>query len=374
MPAGGTTPDRVRLDSLTGLRFYAALVVVVHHVTREMAPIPVVTEGFLLGGVGVGFFFVLSGFVLAWSRRPAEPDRTFYRHRFARVYPLVAVTWVIGLAILGAQQNLPELSVIIASILLLQAWVPSLPFLNGVNGPSWSLSTEAFFYATLPALHRAMADRTPRMLLITCGAVVGAAAVVALALRGLVGGDAVALFLYMDPVYRLWEFVLGIALALLVKSGKVPRINLTAAAVAVVLAFFAMGTINYAITHDLGPFARLPFNSLPTDLASLLISPLCGLLIVAAAQIDQSGSTSHLASRPMVLLGTWSFALYMTHMLLIMAISPAVPEGLPVAASVAIAVATIAVAVGISWAAYRFIEHPLERLIRRGTVSRDAQA
>lgn len=371
VPAGGNPSDRTRLDSLTGLRFYAALVVVIHHVTRDMAPIPMVTDAFLLGGVGVGFFFVLSGFVLAWSRRPSEPDRTFYRHRFARVYPLVAVTWVGGLVILATQRNLPELSVTIASILLLQAWVPSLPFLNGVNGPSWSLSTEAFFYATLPALHRAVSNRTTRALLIICGSVVGAAAVVALLLRGFIGGDAVALFLYMNPVYRLWEFMLGIALALLVKRGRVPNINLAVAGTTVLIAFFGMAAINYAITHDFGPFARLPFDSLPTDLASLIISPLCGALIVAAAQRDQAGNASHLASRPMVLLGTWSFALYLTHMLLVMVVSPAIPAGLPIAASVAIAVATIVTAIAISWAAYSFIEHPLERAIRRGPKMRD---
>ncbi len=191
-----------------------------------MAPIPVVTEGFLLGGVGVGFFFVLSGFVLAWSRRPSERDQTFYLHRFARVYPLVAVTWVVGLVILTIQHNLPEMSVIIASILLLQAWVPSLPFLNGVNGPSWSLSTEAFFYATLPAMYRATTMRDSRALLVICVTALGIAAVVAVTLRGFIGGDSVALFLYMNPAYRLWEFVLGVVLALLVKRGKVPSINL----------------------------------------------------------------------------------------------------------------------------------------------------
>lgn len=339
--------------------------------TLYLLPIPVLGELFRLGGVGVGFFFVLSGFVLAWSRKPSESDLTFYRHRFARVYPLVAVTWVAGLVILAFQQNMPAASVIIASILLLQAWVPALPFLEGVNGPSWSLSSEAFFYILLPVLYRLMIKMRARRIWIICIVSLAVAASVALALRLLVGGDAVALFLYMNPAYRIWEFVLGVALALLVRRGRMPRINLAVAGLAVLAAFFGLAILNLLIAGGVGPFARLPFDSLPPDLASLVMSPLCGALIVAAAQSDVTSRRGHLSSRPMVLLGTWSFALYMTHMLLIMAIAPLYPKDLPISGSIVLAVLTVTIAVALSWVAYRFVEHPLERLIRRGRQVRD---
>lgn len=39
------------------------------------------------GRSGVTFFFVLSGFLLAWSARPGDRARSFYRRRFARIYP-----------------------------------------------------------------------------------------------------------------------------------------------------------------------------------------------------------------------------------------------------------------------------------------------
>ena len=82
--------DRDRLPSLTGLRFWAALLVVTYHLSRQYHRLPLVSSLVWYGRDGVTFFFVLSGFVLAWSYAGAAlvPDRVFYRRRFARVWPL----------------------------------------------------------------------------------------------------------------------------------------------------------------------------------------------------------------------------------------------------------------------------------------------
>ena len=248
--------------------------------------------------------------------------------------------------------------------MLLQAWVPALPFLNGINGPSWSLSCEAFFYALMPAVHRSLTRRSSRSLALICLVALAIAALVAAFLRILVGGDLVALCLHMNPIYRLCEFIVGIALALLLRRGRLPRVQMPLAASAVLAAFGCLSVLNIAITRDVGVFANLPFNSLPTDIASVLISPLCGLLIVAAAQADLDERPSHLRSRVMTQLGTWSFSLYMTHMLVIMAVRPLLPANLPTVASVSLALALISGSVAVSWVAYRVVEHPLERLLR----------
>lgn len=73
-----------RLDSLTGLRWWAAFGVFLHHMTN-LAPLPV-HAALALGNYGVMFFFVLSGFVLTWSAQ-AVSTSTFYWRRFARIYP-----------------------------------------------------------------------------------------------------------------------------------------------------------------------------------------------------------------------------------------------------------------------------------------------
>ena len=77
----------MRLDSLTGLRWLAALLVFGNHalVVAEGTALDAARPLMRAGVVGVSFFFVLSGFVLAWSNSTAVPATTFYRRRFARI-------------------------------------------------------------------------------------------------------------------------------------------------------------------------------------------------------------------------------------------------------------------------------------------------
>ena len=66
-----------RLDSLTGLRFFAAWLVVVHHFSN-FATMPYIWRYTGFGATGVTFFFVLSGFVLTWSFVPSDTAGRFY--------------------------------------------------------------------------------------------------------------------------------------------------------------------------------------------------------------------------------------------------------------------------------------------------------
>jgi peptidoglycan/LPS O-acetylase OafA/YrhL len=143
--------ESIRLNSLTGLRFLAALVVVLQHATRHFAQVPVLSELFDQGAVGVTFFFILSGFVLTWSHKPVRSKWNFYRNRFARVYPLHLLTLLLSIPLVLAAQEFSWTS-LVATVLLLQAWSPDRMVQFAMNGPSWSLSCEAFFYAVFPFL------------------------------------------------------------------------------------------------------------------------------------------------------------------------------------------------------------------------------
>ena len=134
--------SNARLDRLTSLRFFAALLVVGNHSTRELAQVPGVSQLLTMGTSGVTFFFALSGFVLTWSHRENDSARSFYRRRFARIYPMHAATWVLAFPVLILAQQ--EISALQAgsNLLLLQAWVPDSTVYFGMNAPSWSLSNE----------------------------------------------------------------------------------------------------------------------------------------------------------------------------------------------------------------------------------------
>jgi acyltransferase-like protein len=86
--------ERKRLDALTGLRFFAAIEVVVFHERALFAHFPAFLRNAISNGdVAVSLFFILSGFVLAYNYiRPQEKslrveNREFWLARFARIYP-----------------------------------------------------------------------------------------------------------------------------------------------------------------------------------------------------------------------------------------------------------------------------------------------
>lgn len=362
-----------RLDSLTGLRFLAAILVVVHHCTQRYVRFPVVSALFYKGGgIGVTFFFLLSGFVLAWSWRPDTPVRVFYWRRFARIYPLHVVTWVIAGVILCSFGAVPGLLPALSSLLLLHAWHPDHHYHFAMDGPSWSLSCEAFFYAVFPfAVRRIGRHRRTlwRSLLI---------ALIIVDLPLIITAHALFRhtdFLYTNPLFRLPEFLVGIGLGLAVRDGWRPALRLAPAAWLAGGVYCAIVATDLAIEY-IGFFGRLPMGQLPPEFASLVMAPPLVLLIAAAARTDVEGLPSKLASRPMVRLGQWSFALYLSHLFLVEPFQKIVPADRPWPVSVALLILTVAGAVTLSGVLYTFVERPLESrlrpLITRGTARKPA--
>ena len=91
------------INSLTGLRFIAAFLVILHHFGKP--PLPqfeqsvrnVLDHGF----VAVTLFFILSGFILTYSYMsqegsPKTSKRTFWVARFARIYPVYLLGFLIA--------------------------------------------------------------------------------------------------------------------------------------------------------------------------------------------------------------------------------------------------------------------------------------
>lgn len=150
-------PAAEHLPALTGLRFFLALWVVLHHLTSPGMMLhqwsttwPELAQRLAHAGyLAVGSFFVLSGFVLA-RRYPAKgwTAHALYRYgvsRFARIYPVYALSLVLILPLMILDFR-PRW--IANYILVLQGWWDK----PGVfwNTPAWSLSCEIFFYAAFP--------------------------------------------------------------------------------------------------------------------------------------------------------------------------------------------------------------------------------
>lgn len=148
------------LDSLTGLRFVLALWVILHHLTgggmmldswAQTLPAPV--RALLHGGyLAVGTFFALSGFLLAFRYSSTPWTLGSLRHyaanRFARIYPVYALSLLILAPIIVFETVPGKMGVIANYVLLLQGWTQFMPV--QWNTPAWSLSCEIFFYLVFP--------------------------------------------------------------------------------------------------------------------------------------------------------------------------------------------------------------------------------
>lgn len=363
-------PSRVRLDSLTSLRFFAAAVVVVHHATTSLRPFPGAARLTAVGFLGVDFFFVLSGFVLAWTWQSSLATRHFYGRRLARVYPLHVLTAGVALLLGPPVANSAGTPQVIANLALVQAWPPVRSWFYSVNPVSWSLSVEAFFYLSFPVLI-VVVQRLARPLRAIAW-VCGALALVVVVVHLLPFSHRVQYgLLYTDPLFRGLEFAAGLLLARhvrLVPAGA-RSIGLRTAGLLVVGSYVVASVANGMLLPTAGPGPRdvtaVRSVGLPKEYATLIALPALIALVLAAARSDLSGRPSLLRRPGLVRLGEWSFALYLSHLLLLRALVDAVGplRGAPV--RLAFEAVFVVLAVGLAAVLHLAVERPAERRLRR---------
>ncbi|MFE9747533.1 acyltransferase family protein [Saccharothrix saharensis] len=342
-----------RLPSLTGLRFLAAFVVFGFHLHAGGLFAGTGAEGVLAvllgqGATGVGFFFLLSGFVLTWSAREGLPATVGMRRRAARVLPNHVVVWVVvfaGLAWLGGVSVLSG----VLGLFLLQAWVPVQAVYFGVNTPAWSLSCEAAFYTAFAWL-LALVDRVPpkRLWAVAIGLMAAVVAVPALALPLPDGLE--YWFVYVFPVTRALEFVLGMVLARIVRAGRWLRLAPWQAGTFAVAGYVASG-------HLPGTFGFVAGTVVPL-----------ALLIPAVATADLTGSWSPWRHRAAVFLGEVSFAFYLVHQVVLRAVEAFGPQDATLAAAIGLSAAALGVSLVLAWLLHRLVERPAQRRLLRPTA------
>jgi peptidoglycan/LPS O-acetylase OafA/YrhL len=354
--AGQRTPF-VRLDSLTALRYFAAALIVVLHWRAEFqAPlIRPLTHGFT---ITMEFFFILSGFVLAWSARPGDSRKDFYRRRVARLYPNHLLIWVIFLAFLAFQGEAAGWLGSVLGAPLLQAWVPSRAVFYAGNSVMWAASVEVFLYAVFPFILPVLAAVKPerRKLLMALGVV----ALIAYAIGHMIVAPDDLYWIYIFPPLRLVEFALGILLAWEVRDGRWFRLSTQTVVVVVAIAYLVWMFVPDA---NAGPRRGMPERLWPFAVVPFLV------LIGYAATMDLEKRPTFLRWKPLVTLGAWSYALYVVHALVLRVVSTYVDvSGLvPSMLFGGLMVVSITVIAGVI---HRFWERPLERRFRRSRVPR----
>lgn len=367
--APALTPGALpRLDSLTGLRWWAALAVFVHHMTN-FAALPV-HEALRLGAHGVAFFFVLSGFVLTWSARPETSVSTFYWRRFARIWPAHMVALMLAIPVfVGPPADLdspwvrPFSAVLLLSVVLLHGWSLKSEVLFSGNPASWTLSLEAFFYATHPWIDRLLRRAGRQAALAVLFAIPVAGALLYL------GRSEFEAFTRIPwPVLRLWEFCMGMALAHALRLGWRPRLRVPAA-LGVLLAVCVVVVVGPVLAGGTWEWLRLG------HLSAVAIPVACAVVISAYAARELRGVADGSGrGRPaawLVRLGEWSFAFYLLHATLIYACRTLFGQLDTSWWNLLVYAAVLLPSIGAAWLLHAYVERPLERRMRRWKDRRD---
>ncbi len=343
--ADKTISAKDRLPALTGIRFFLALWVIVFHqsgpagmMRLQVSKLPEPFFGAVRTGyLAVSVFFVLSGFILAYnypiSRNWSAPGiRKFAWARVSRIYPV----YCLGLLLVApsiitdvASRFTPfvlakQLAVTGLNWTLLQSWIPSIAL--SWNGPAWSLSNEAFFYASFPFLGPALWRLNRLTTMVQANLLlwlVALAVPLAFVLSGSPDFAAVAartptdgfwpFLLRFNPVLQLPSFLIGIVMAraydFLVKS-KSPLVGRGyILSIPAVLCSLAV----------LGCAERIPHALMHNG----LLLPLFACIILGLA-LGGGPLTRFLSVRPLVFFGGASYSMYILHMPLLLAYIPLV--------------------------------------------------
>jgi peptidoglycan/LPS O-acetylase OafA/YrhL len=357
-----------RLPSLTGLRWLAAFIVFGFHMgTLGVFHSPVTgpqSAGeraweavFDQGDIGVAFFYILSGFVLTWVAKPTDTRTAFLRRRVAKIYPNHIATWaiVLGIAVLWGDRISKVVAVL--NLALVQPWFygsyHGFSIGYSVNTVSWSLGCEAFFYLCFPFVLPLLRDRSTVQLYWTAFVLLGVTFCCQQWQFYLFPHSPAHSywFVYMFPPVRSLEFWLGVITALLVRRKRWYGPGLKTAMVITVGAYYLNGT-----------------DRISLDLHTDIFDTVCCLLIAAAARADLAGAWSPWRWRPLVFLGEISFAFYLVHVELVQNVMRLWrPEGWHGTTALLVIPALLAIAIGLAYLLYRFVEMPFMRLLRPKT-------
>jgi peptidoglycan/LPS O-acetylase OafA/YrhL len=379
------------LHSLTSTRFFAAMWVLMMHFASVGAFGPTdstSTYGSFLrfwlatGGSAVGFFFVLSGFILAHTyhqrlqdNRPEQRLR-FWRARVSRIYPtyLLALCLTTASALTLGQLGVQPWSACtwatctspwLLSALPVQSWFADSQIQQLWNAPGWSIATEAFFYALLPWLMRPVMVITRRWGWWTLAALWLLQNLLFLGLSLYISQSspelqsALTWWQERHPLLRLPEFLMGISVWTLYSNRSPNRPRRTSQALALIAALSL-------IWYLPAPATPWVLHTMLSGKAYLLAAPLFAILIywLATAERQASEPLTRLLSVPaLVALGQASYGLYIIHWFGLQSLFIAFHhKGAP---TVWASYLTVAVLVVASVALHFGFERPLQKRLMR---------
>jgi peptidoglycan/LPS O-acetylase OafA/YrhL len=303
------------IKPLTSLRFLFALMVFFSHIDQFFKPEDTLFQNlnrkvFSEGYIGVSFFFILSGFILAlnYSRKLLNNQvsvNEFWLARIARVFPVHFVTLLLSVPLVWQyfHEN-PTINInkFLGNTALLHAFIPDTSYFFMFNSPSWSLSDEAFFYFVFPFIIF-LAGYNSRLLKVGWILLL----LIPIAIYFYPDETQLHSLFYINPFYRIVDFILGIMLYQVYATKKL-GVLLDSRFKATVLEVIAVAllVVVYA-KHDAIPqgYRYSCYYWLPMALVIFVFAYQNGYL------------SSIISNKVFVFLGEISFSFYMIHQLVI---------------------------------------------------------
>ena len=293
---------RKSIKSLTGIRFFAAFYVLLFHSGLSFAKNAGLNDkiiNFLSHGyLGVGLFFILSGFILAYNYPEIHFNKSFlfkfYKARFSRLYPVYFLALLLVLPFVYQSLDIHS----IASVLTMtQSWTLKNTDMGYVwLFQAWTLSVEFFFYLIFPFIWNFINKFSLKNVYILTFFV--CIAIVYFATPILAPGEFVKIGLEAYqlplPIFRAFEFIFGLLLCriyILTKSVFVAKSGSVYLNIVLILMILSFSNSIYFLS-----------------LAIVLV----GILIFQIAS-ESSSIRSFLGSNTLVLLGGANYSIYLLH-------------------------------------------------------------
>jgi peptidoglycan/LPS O-acetylase OafA/YrhL len=361
-------------EILDGLRGVAAIIVVIFHVFETYSGTrfkQIINHGYL----AVDFFFLLSGFVVAYAYDDRWGKMTqweFYKRRLIRLQPMVIMGSIIGAIFFytqgGALWPLINQTPVWKMLLVMLVGFTMLPLptsmdirgwqeMHPLNGPAWSL----FFEYVANILYALVFRRFSKKVL-TVFVVIFAALLVRYLVWGpqgdVIGGWSInAEQLNIGFTRLLYPFFAGI---LLCRMGKLIHIKnaFTICSLLLIVVFFI---------PRVGDEHTLWMNGLYESFSIILMFPLI-VAIGAGGHI-----TGGFAKKACKFLGDISYPIYITHYALIYTYTAWVADNkIPMGYGMQIGALLVIAAVAIAWVCLKFYDEPVREWLRKRYLMKKA--
>lgn len=368
----------IYFEGLNGLRFFAALAVIITHIelTKNFFKIQNCWQSstliFNLGGLGVYFFFVLSGFLITYlliiekQKTGTVAVKKFYIRRVLRIWPLYFLILIVGFFVLP---NFKQIDIQYQKVYFEQNFFPNLilfllmlpnlafsifPAVPHI-GQLWSIGVEEQFYIAWPLIVKQSAKLLKTLIIIILSLIVLKIVVLLL-----------GKMFYQETWY--------IALKKLIAMSKFES-----------MAIGGVGAYLLSIKHSVINFIKLPFVTISALILILLIIyfipeklqdaqhlPISVLFLVIILNVISS-QTKWIKNKLFDFLGKISYGIYMYHLMIIPCVLIIIqkfvtPNSNYFLFNVLLYTFTIITTLLVSWLSYNFFESRFINLKDKFTI------